>query len=62
MMPSCLPRDAFRRRARAAILVLVSLVLAASASRAFADDVKGVPGGPMQRTREVLQASNRIVT
>ncbi|MFM8410982.1 MAG: phospholipid-binding protein MlaC [Alphaproteobacteria bacterium] len=61
-MPSCLPRDAFRRRARAAILVLVSLALAASASRALADDVKGVAGGPMQRTREVLQTSNRIVT
>ena len=60
-LPSTL-RAAIRRPARVAGLLLLPLALAASAPGALADDVKGVPGGPMQRTREVLQASNRIVT
>jgi phospholipid transport system substrate-binding protein len=56
------PPNLRRGPARAAALLLLPLALAAGASRARADDVKGVPGGPMQRTREVLEASNRIVT
>ena len=51
-----------RRPVRIAALLLLFLGIATSAGRARADDVKGVPGGPMQRTREVLQSSNRIVT
>lgn len=31
-------------------------------ARAAEGDVQGVPGGPMARTREVLTASNKIVT
>ncbi len=62
-MRSTTPRlPAPRRPARAAALLLLATALAAAATSALADDVKGVPGGPMQRTREVLEASNRIVT
>lgn len=50
------------RPARAVASLLLAAVLVAPAPPARADEVRGVPGGPMERTREVLQASNRIVT
>jgi phospholipid transport system substrate-binding protein len=53
---------AARRFARPVAILLAALALAGAATRASADDVEGVPGGPMRRTREVLQTSNRIVT
>lgn len=46
-----------------AVALAALLVVAGGAGRAVgAEDVAGQPGGPMARTREILTASNRIVT
>ncbi|MEY4951211.1 MAG: hypothetical protein RL698_3422 [Pseudomonadota bacterium] len=50
-----------RHRAAPALLVL-ALLCGGIVAPARAEDVAGLAGGPMQRTREVLQESNRIVT